>query len=94
MAEIEDRKAAQAGNVRVLLRLIDNEDVSSIGDDHWVVYDDTIPCGYRVTDPVESLIRRGLARAVGYFDVKLTSAGLDLMRELERRAVARGGSAP
>ena len=45
MAEIEDRKEAQRGNVRVLLRLIDDGEVSSIGDDHWVVYDDTIPCG-------------------------------------------------
>jgi len=85
MASIEDREAAQRGNVAVLLRLIDNSDVSSVGDDHWVVYDDVRPEGWRVTDHVERLIDRGLARAKGYYDVHLTVAGLERLTELNDR---------
>lgn len=86
MCTIEDRQAAQRHNVRVLLRLIDEEEVSSIGDDNWRVYDDTRPEGYHVTDGVESLIRRGLAKPKGYYDIHLTAEGLELMAELNARA--------
>lgn len=88
MCTIEDRQAAQRHNVRVLLRLIDEDEVSSIGDDHWVVYDDVRPEGWRITDGVESLIRRGLAKPRGYYDICLTAAGLELMAVLDARAAA------
>lgn len=86
MATIEDRKEAQRGSVRTLLRLIDEDEISSIGDDHWVVYDDTIPCGYRVTDPVEQLIERKLAQPKGYYDIHLTAEGLEKLAELNAKA--------
>lgn len=89
MSSVEDRQAAQRDNVRVLLRLIDEEEISSIGDDHWVIYDDTVPCGHRVTDPVEGLIRRKLAQPKGYYDIHLTAAGLELLEQLNLAAAAR-----
>jgi hypothetical protein len=82
VATIEDRKQAQRGHVRTLLRLIDKGEISSIGDDHWYVYDDTVPQGYRLTDQVENLIVRGLARPKGYYEIHLTEAGTAKLAEL------------
>lgn len=83
MSTVEDRVEAQRGTVRVLLRLIGEGEVSSIGDDHWVTYDDTVPQGYRITDQVESLIARGLAKPEGYYAVHLTASGRAKLAELE-----------
>lgn len=74
MATVEDRKAAQRGHVRTLLRLIDEGEISSVGDDYWYVYDDTAPQGYRLPD-VDWLIERGWARPEGYYAIHLTEAG-------------------
>jgi hypothetical protein len=86
MTSIEDRRAAQLGTVGVLLRLIAAGEVSSIGDDHWTVYDDTIPCGHRV-DGVWRLIERKLAVAEGYYEVLLTDAGREMLAGALRRDV-------
>lgn len=83
MSTIEDRVQAQRGTVRVLLRLIGEGEVSSIGDDHWIVYDDTVPQGYRITDQVESLIARGLAKPEGYYDIHLTASGRAKLAEFD-----------
>jgi hypothetical protein len=80
MATVEDRKSAQRGHLRTLLRLISEGEVSSIGDDHWVVYDDTVPQGYRLPD-VDRLIERGLARPEGYYEIHLTDAGITKLAE-------------
>lgn len=85
MAEIEERQAAQQGNIRVLLQLIDRGEISSIGDDNWRVYDDTRPEGYHVTDPVERLIARKLAKPKGYYDLLITEAGEKLLAELNAK---------
>ncbi|GAA2347302.1 hypothetical protein [Dactylosporangium salmoneum] len=81
MATVEDRKAAQRGHVRTLLRLIDEGEISSIGDDYWYIYDDTVPQGYRLPD-VDRLIERGLARPDGYYAIHLTEAGAGKLAEL------------
>jgi hypothetical protein len=85
MAEIEERQAAQGSNVRVLLQLIERGEISSIGDDNWRVYDDTRPEGYHVTDQVERLIARKLAKPKGYYDLLITEAGETLLAELNAR---------
>ena len=82
MAEIADREAAQHWDTRVLLQLIDDGEIESIGDDHWLIYDDTRPEGYRVTDQVEQLIGRGLAKPKGYHDIHLTVDGLATLAAL------------
>jgi hypothetical protein len=84
MATVEDRKEAQRGHVRTLLRLIGEGEVSSIGDDHWIVYDDTVPQGYRLTDQVEGVIARGLAKPEGYYAIHLTEAGIGMLAELAK----------
>lgn len=73
MATVEERKAAQRGDVRTLLRLIDAGEIGSVGDDYWYIYDDTVPQGYRLD--VDWLIERGWARPVSYYDIRLTEAG-------------------
>lgn len=88
MATIAQRKAAQLGDVRVLLKLIDKGEVSSIGDDNWRVYDETRPEGYHVTNGVELLIERKLAQPKGYYDICLTESGTKLLAELN---AAKGG---
>jgi hypothetical protein len=89
VASIEDRQAAQRGEVRVLLRLIESGAIESISDDHWYIYDDTAPQGHRVSDEVWSLIRRELARPEGYYKVFLTDAGRALLTELPSEREAR-----
>lgn len=91
MTAVADRVEAQRGTVRVLLRLIGEGEVSSVGDDHWVVYDDTVPQGYRITDQVESLIARGLAKPEGYYDIHLTEAGRERLAELDAYYAERAG---
>jgi hypothetical protein len=81
MATVEDRKLAQQGHVGTLLRLIDEGEISSIGDDYWYIYDDTAPQGYRLPD-VDRLIDRRLARPEGYYAVHLTDAGREKLAEL------------
>jgi hypothetical protein len=85
MATVEDRKKAQQGHVGALLRLIDQGEVSSIGDDHWYIYDDTAPQGYRLPD-VDWLIERGLAKPEGYYEIHLTEAGIGKLAELGQGA--------
>ncbi len=80
MATIEDRKNAQRGHLHTLLRLIGEGEVSSIGDDYWYVYDDTVPQGYRLPD-VDRLIERGLAMPKGYYEIHLTDAGIAKLAE-------------
>jgi hypothetical protein len=80
VATVEDRKEAQRGNVRVLLRLISEGEISSIGDDYWYIYDDTAPQGYRLPD-VDWLIERGLAMPKGYYEIHLTEAGTAKLAE-------------
>ncbi len=80
MATVEDRKNAQRGNVHTLLRLISEGEVSSIGDDYWYVYDDTVPQGYRLPD-VDRLIDRGLALPKGYYEIHLTDVGITKLTE-------------
>ena len=81
MATVEDRKEAQRGHVGTLLRLIDEGEVSSIGDDYWYIYDDTVPQGYRLP-AVDRLIERGLAKSEGYYAIHLTDAGSKKLAEL------------
>ena len=83
MSTVAARVEAQRGTVRVLLRLIGEGEVSSVGDDHWVVYDDTVPQGYRITDQVEGLVARGLAQPEGYYNIRLTEAGRAKLAEIE-----------
>lgn len=83
MATIEDRKLAQQGSVRTLLRLIDEGEISSIGDDYWYIYDDTVPQGYRLPD-VDRLIDRGLAKPEGYYTIRLTGRGVQKLAALQR----------
>lgn len=92
MTTVEDRKAAQAHNVRTLLTLIAAREISSVGDDHWVVYDDTRPEGYRVTDQVESLITRGYAKPDGYYDLLITEAGRARLELLNGRVTVTPAS--
>ena len=80
MATVEDRKEAQRCNVRVLLRLISEGEIESIGDDYWYIYDDTAPQGYRLPD-VDWLIERGWAKPDGYYAIHLTQAGIDKLAE-------------
>lgn len=84
MATVEDRKEAQRGHVRTLLRLIDEGEISSIGDDYWYIYDDTVPQGYRLYE-VDRLVERGLAKPEGYYAIHLTDAGRTLLAELEAK---------
>lgn len=83
MTTVEDRVEAQRGTVRVLLRLVGEGEVSSVGDDHWIVYDDTVPQGHRITNQVWSLVDRGLAEPEGYYDVHLTGSGRTKLAELD-----------
>ena len=83
MATVEGRKLAQQGHVRTLLRLISEGEISSIGDDHWVIYDDTVPQGYRITDQVDGLIRRKLAKPEGYYNIHLTESGRTKLAEID-----------
>lgn len=80
MATVEDRKKAQQGHVPTLLRLIAEDEISSIGDDYWYIYDDTTPQGYRLPD-VDWLIERGLAMPKGYYEIHLTEAGRSSLPE-------------
>lgn len=80
MATVEDRKNAQRGHLHTLLRLINEGEVSSIGDDYWYIYDDTAPQGYRLPD-VDWLIERGLAMPKGYYEIHLTDAGITRLAE-------------
>lgn len=93
MATVEERKTAQRGGLG-LLRLIAAGEISSVGDDDWVIYDDTVPQGHRVTWGVESLIESGLAKPQGYYDVLITDAGRALLDEhAPASGVARDGQA-
>ena len=83
MTTIQDRVEAQRGTVRVLLRLISEGEISSIGEDHWVIYDDTVPQGYRITDQVDGLIRRKLAKPEGYYSLHLTESGRAKLAEID-----------